>query len=57
MWRAMSGLVVGLLTLVATSCQRSTAPVEVTDTFDPAAPGFIVRYHSGVDPVAMSSRS
>ena len=56
MWRVMSVFVLGLLTLVATSCQRSTAPVEVEGTFNPAAPGFIVRYHSGVDPVATTAR-
>jgi hypothetical protein len=56
MWRVMSVLVLGLLTLVATSCQPSTAPVEVKGTFNPAAPGFIVRYHSGVDPVATTAQ-
>jgi hypothetical protein len=56
MLRVMSVFVLGLLTLVATSCQRSTAPVEVEGTFNPAAPGFIVRYHSGVDPVATTAR-
>jgi hypothetical protein len=60
MWRVMSVLVLSLLTLIAMGCQRSTAPlngcVEVTGTFNPAAPGFIVSYQSGVDPVTTTAR-
>ena len=56
MSRVMSVLVLGLSILVATGCQQSTDPVDVTGTFDPAAPGFIVRYHSGVDPVATTAQ-
>jgi hypothetical protein len=48
------------VTLVGGGCQRSTAPidgcVEVEGTFNPAAPGFIVRYKTGVDPVATTAR-
>lgn len=60
MRHVMSVPVLGLLTLVATGCERSTAPlngcVEVKGTFDPAAPGFIVSYQRGVDPVATTAR-
>ena len=44
------------------ACNSSTEPfgaadacVEVKGTFDPAAPGFIVSYNEGVDPVSTTS--
>lgn len=60
MSRVMSAFVLGLITIIGASCQRSTGPrdgcVEVRGRFDPAAPGFIVSYHNGVDPVATTAR-
>ena len=60
MARVMAVLVAGLLTLVAGACQPSTVRlnecVDVGGSFNPAAPGFVVFYHSGVDPVATTSR-
>lgn len=59
MSRGMSGLAFGVMTLLWTACQRSTAPfnscVEVKGNFVPAAPGFIVSYKSGVDPVTTTA--
>jgi hypothetical protein len=63
MSRKMSVLALGVMTLGSMACQRSTAPslpaslvppsgcVEVKGSFNPAAPGFIVSYRSGVDPI------
>jgi hypothetical protein len=52
----MSVLVLGLISVSGAGCQRSTAPlgacVDVKGAFNPAAPGFIVSYQRGVDPVA-----
>ena len=60
MSRVMAVGILGLLTLVAGGCQPTADPlsgcVEVQGTFNPAAPAFIVFYHSGVDPVAETSR-
>ena len=60
MSRAMSALILGWLTLIAGGCQPTADPlngcVEVQGTSNPAAPGFIVFYHSGVDPVSETSR-
>ena len=60
MSRVMSVLVLGLLTLLTAGCQQTTDPfkgcVEVKGTVDPAAPGFIVSYQSGVDPIATTAR-
>ena len=60
MSRVMSVLVLGLMTVSGAGCQRSTAPldgcVDVKGDFNPAAPGFIVSYQSGVDPVATTAR-
>jgi hypothetical protein len=60
MKRVLSVLAIGLITLSGAGCRRSTAPldgcVDVNGNFDPAAPGFIVSYQSGVDPVATTER-
>jgi hypothetical protein len=60
MSRVMSVLVLGLMTASGAGCKRTTAPgegcVDVTGDFNPAAPGFIVSYESGVDPVATTVR-
>lgn len=58
MSRTMSVLTLGVMTLGSIACQRSTAPsgcVQVQGTFNPAAPGFIVSYKSGVDPIATTA--
>ncbi len=67
MSRQMSVLAVAVMTLGPLACQRSTAPlfdwnagplsgcVEVKGTFNPSAPGFIVSYQSGVDPIATTA--
>jgi hypothetical protein len=56
----MSVFVLGLSSLILTGCQRSTAPlngcVEVKGTFNPAAPGFLVAYQSGVNPVTTTAQ-
>ena len=67
MSRKMSVLALGVMTLGSMACQRSTASdspdglhvpsgcVEVKGTFNPAAPGFIVSYQSGVDPISTTA--
>ena len=60
MSRVMSGFTLSLMMLGSAGCERSTAPlktcVEVKGDFNPAAPGFIVSYQTGVDPVATTAR-
>jgi hypothetical protein len=60
MTRVMSVVVLGFSAIVLAGCDHSTDPfadcVEVTGTFEPAAPGFIVFYHSGVDPVSTTAQ-
>ena len=72
MSRVLSVLALGMMSIVCGGCQRTTiapditAPLDGTSTldpcvqvggnFDPAAPAFIVRYKSGVDPVATTAR-
>ena len=60
MSREMSVFAVGLMTLASSGChQITTSPndcVQVQGPFVPAAPGFIVLYKSGADPVATTSR-
>ncbi len=58
MSRVMSVLAGTLIALPIAGCQRSTAPlscVQVKGVFDPAAPGFIVSYQSGVDAIATTA--
>jgi hypothetical protein len=53
----VSAFMLCLLALAA--CSNGTEPkgcVEVTGTFNPAAPGFLVAYKSGIDPVAVTSQ-
>lgn len=60
MKRGMSICSLVAAVLVCGACQETTAPsnhdsngcVQVAGTFNPAAPGFIVDYRSGVDPIA-----
>lgn len=58
--RRLSALALGITTLACVGCERSTAPfsgcVEIRGAFDPAAPGFIVSYKSGADPVATTAQ-
>ena len=60
MSRRMSVHALGLMALSSIACQRTTGPlsscVEVKGSFDPAAPGFIVSYKSGVDPIGTTAR-
>ena len=60
MSRAVSVLILGLMTVSGAGCRGSTAPldacVDVKGDFNPAAPGFIVSYQSGVDPVATTAQ-
>ena len=58
--RVMSVFALGLIMLVSAGCAGSTDPlkgcVEVKGDFNPAAPGFIVSYQTGVDPVETTTR-
>lgn len=56
---AMSVASVLSAAVLVSSCQRTTGPgagcVAVLGQFDPAAPGFIVEYKAGTDPVATTA--
>jgi hypothetical protein len=58
--RVMSVVVLGFSAIVLAGCDHTTDPfadcVEVTGTHDPAAPAFIVFYHSGVDAVSTTAQ-
>src|SRR5450759_1729857 len=52
----MVGPIVDILDISVPRTVSGNGCVEVTGTFNPAAPGFIVSYQSGVDPVATTAR-
>ena len=60
MSRGLSVIAVFLVTILAGGCQQPVAPgnncVAIMGVFDPRAPGFIVGYQSGVDPIATTKQ-
>jgi hypothetical protein len=59
MTRVLSVAVVGFLAVAVAGCQLITDPangcMDVKGTFDPAAPGVLIEYQKGVDPVATTA--
>jgi hypothetical protein len=65
MIRVMSVIVFVVCAIAAKGCGRTTEPLtteplptclDVKGNFDPGAPGFIVSYQSGVDPIATTKQ-